>query len=254
MTAEHTDTHWLHRTRLLVGDAGLERLRHASVAVIGLGGVGGYAAEAVARAGVGNLLLVDAGEVDETNLNRQILALTSTLGRRKVDVARERVNAIHPGAAVRALDLFIEEKTLPLLGIDRGWLVIDAIDTLDSKTALLRYLHLNGIACVASMGAGQRLDPARVRVADISETHGCPLARLVRKHLKEAGIERGIPCVFSAEPPLRPGLDGSPPPKTAEGQKKSRQPIGSVSYVPALFGLTAAGVIINAIVKGPDPS
>jgi len=254
MTAEYTDMNWLHRTRLLVGDAGLERLRCASVAVIGLGGVGGHAAEAVARAGVGNLLLVDAGVVDETNLNRQVLALRTTLGRKKAEVALERMNAIRGEMSVRALDMFVEERTLPDLGLDPHWLVIDAIDTLESKTALLCYLHRNGISCVASMGAGQRLDPTRVRVADISATHGCPLARQVRKRLKDAGIERGIPCVFSEEPPLRPEREPSPPLKTAENEKKSRLPIGSISYVPALFGLTAAGVVINAILKGSDPS
>ena len=250
MTAEHTDTYWLHRTRLLVGDAGLERLRCASVAVIGLGGVGGHAAEAVARAGVGNLLLVDAGVVDETNLNRQVLALRTTLGRKKAEVARERVTAIREDVSVRALDMFVEEQTLAGLGLDQRWLVIDAIDTLESKTALLCYLHRNGIPCVASMGAGQRLDPTRIRVADISETHGCPLARQIRRRLKDAGIDRGIPCVFSEEPPLRPEQESYCPEESAENGKKSRKPIGSISYVPALFGLTAAGIIINTIVKG----
>ena len=252
MTTEHTDTHWLHRTRLLVGDAGLERLRCASVAVIGLGGVGGHAAEALARAGVGNLLLVDAGVVDETNLNRQILALKTNVGRKMAEVALERVSAVRDKMSVRALDMFVEESTLPDLGLDPHWLVIDAIDSLDSKTALLCYLHRNGISCVASMGAGQRLDPTRVRVADISATHGCPLARQVRKRLKDAGIERGIPCVFSEEPPLRSEREVSHPLKTDENEKKSRKPIGSISYIPALFGLTAAGIIINTIVKGSD--
>lgn len=254
MAPEHTDMNWLHRTRLLVGDAGLERLRNAAVAIVGLGGVGGYAAEAVARAGVGRLLLVDAGVMDKTNLNRQILALESTLGCGKAAVARERIAAIHPETAVDTSDVFVDEKTLPQLGLDERWHVIDAIDTLESKTALLCYLHRRGISCVSSMGAGQRLDPARVHIADISGTHGCPLARLVRNKLRKNGIERGITCVFSDEPPQRPLAAPPAHEKSTVYFDDGRAPIGSISYIPALFGLTAAGLVINAILKGEVPS
>ncbi|HOC69487.1 MAG TPA: tRNA threonylcarbamoyladenosine dehydratase [Candidatus Hydrogenedentes bacterium] len=237
--SEHTD--WQHRTRLLVGDSGIERLCTASVAIIGLGGVGGYAVEAVARAGVGRLLLIDGDVVETTNLNRQVLALNTTLGQNKTDTARERIAAIHPGTTVETLSVRIGEHSLSTLGIDAGWHVIDAIDDLDAKVALLRYLYQRGIPGVASMGAGQRLDPTRVQVADISATRGCPLARRVRQRLRQNGIARGIPCVFSDEPPVRP---------CAVEEPNNNALIGSISYLPALFGMMAAGVVINHILKG----
>lgn len=230
-----------HRTRLLVGDAGIVRLRGAAVAVIGLGGVGGYAAEAVARAGVGRLLLVDADVVDATNLNRQLYALHDTVGRAKVEVARERVAQINPDAMVEGRAVFVDELNVAALGLDSSWHVIDAIDTMASKVALLRYLHGQAIPCVSSMGAGRRCDPGRVRLADIAKTQGCPLAREVRRQLRGYGVVSGICCVFSDEPPLAV-------PESEEGHSGTRGPVGSIAHVPGLFGLTAAGYVINRIV------
>ncbi len=241
MTCTPENTDWLQRTRLLVGDVGIERLREASVAIIGLGGVGGYAMEAIARAGVGRLLLVDCDVVDTTNLNRQILALGRSLGQRKTDVARERIAAIHSGTVVETFPLRVSETTLADLGLNKGWHVIDAIDDLNAKVALLRYLYQRGIFCVASMGAGQRLDPTRVRIADIGATRGCPLARLVRQRLRRQGIEKGIPCVFSDEPPT---------PFPAGKERNDIPVVGSISYLPALFGMMAAGLVITTILKG----
>ena len=234
---------WLHRTRLLVGDTGIERLRNASVAIIGLGGVGGYAAEAVARAGVGRLLLVDCDVVDSTNLNRQILALGNTVGQRKTDVARERIAAIHSGTTVETLSIRVSEMTLSDLGLKTGWHVIDAIDDLDGKVALLRYLYRQGISCVASMGAGQRLDPTRVRIADIGAT---PAAwRGLYDSSCGDGALKGIACVFSDEPP-------APFPTVRE--RNGSPAVGSISYLPALFGMMAAGHIITTILKGNSAS
>lgn len=253
MTPEYINKDWKHRTRLLVGDEGVERLRDASVAVIGLGGVGGYALEALARSGVGRLLLVDCDDVDVTNGNRQILALHHTLGRRKIDVARERIAAICSETVTETLNLFVREDALQELKLDVRWHVIDAIDTLDSKVALLRHLYEAAIPCVSSMGAGQRLDPSRVRVADIGRTQGCPLARLVRQRLRRLGIDKGIACVFSDEPPLSRGEAENVPVREESCSATNKAPVGSISYLPALFGLTAAGVIINAILKGEKP-
>ena len=230
-----------HRTRLLVGDAGVARLRGAAVAVIGLGGVGGYVAEAVARAGVGRLLLVDADVVDITNLNRQLYALHNTVGLAKVDVARDRIAQINPDAVVEGRAVFVDESNVAALGLDPTWHVIDAIDTMASKVALLRYLHGQGIPCLSSMGAGRRCDPGRVRLADISKTQGCPLAREVRRRLRGHGVVSGICCVFSDELPVVV-------PESGDGYSGVRGPVGSIAHVPGLFGLTAAGWVINRIV------
>jgi tRNA A37 threonylcarbamoyladenosine dehydratase len=254
MVPESINKDWQHRTRLLVGDEGMERLRRASVAVIGLGGVGGYAVEALARAGVGRLLLVDCDTVDPTNINRQIIALDATVGMRKTDATRNRVAAIHPGATVETRDLFVEEAALEQLTLDQTWHVIDAIDMLDAKVALLRYLHGRAIPCVSSMGAGLRLDPSRVQVADVSKTRGCPLARQVRQRLRGTGIHKGILCVFSDEPPLRAiEVEADCLRQKSRSSAACKAPVGSISYLPALFGLTAAGTIINAILKGTLP-
>ena len=233
---------FLHRTRLLLGDAGIDRLHHARVAVIGLGGVGAYAAEAVARAGVGHLLLVDADTVDATNINRQLYALQNTVGRAKVEVARERIAQINPAASVDVRSLFVEESNLDTLQLDARWHVIDAIDTMTSKIALLRHLHDTGIPCVSSMGAARRLDPTRIHLADIAQTRGCPLAREVRRQLRQHGIRSGIPCVFSDEPPLPVAKE------PVRDKITGKAPVGSIAHLPGIFGLTAAAQIINRIV------
>ena len=197
------------------------------------------------RRGVGRLLLVDCDVVDSTNLNRQILALGNTVGQRKTDVARERIAAIHSGTTVETLSIRVSEMTLSDLGLKTGWHVIDAIDDLDGKVALLRYLYRQGISCVASMGAGLRLVPPRVRCAVIGATLGCPLARLVRQQLRRRGIGKGIACVFSDEPP-------APFPTVRE--RNGSPAVGSISYLPALFGMMAAGHIITTILKGNSAS
>ncbi len=231
-----------HRTRLLLGDAAVDRLRRAAVAVIGLGGVGSYAAEALARAGVGRLLLVDADTVDVTNINRQLYALHTTVGRDKADVARERIAQINPAAQVDARPLFVDADTINTLPLDDSWHVVDAIDTVHAKTCLLQQLHGQGIPCVSSMGAARRCDPTRIQSADIAHTRGCPLAREVRRILRQDGITSGILCVFSDEPPL------PTPPHDENTPCGGKAPVGSIAHLPGLFGLTAAGHIINSIV------
>ena len=232
------------RTRLLVGEDGLRRLQSAHVAVIGLGGVGGYALEALARAGVGSLFLVDAEAFDVTNINRQILALDDTVGRPKVDVARERVLRINPEAQVETSRVFISPDNVESLLPEDIRYAVDAIDSVTSKVALLNNLLQRGIAFVSCMAAGSRLAPTDIRVGDISETKGCPLARAVRQRLKRLGIMQGIRCVYAEDTPIQ-STEG--PPETYQGKRIN----GTISYVPGIVGLTAAGVIINDILGFP---
>jgi tRNA A37 threonylcarbamoyladenosine dehydratase len=228
------------RTRLLVGEDGLRRLQRARVAVIGLGGVGGYALEALARAGVGSLFLADAEVIDITNMNRQILALDNTVGRPKVDVARERVLRINPEAQVETSRVFISPDNVESVLPEGIRYAVDAIDSVVSKVALLNNLLKRGISFVSCMGAGNRLAATGIRVADISQTKGCPLARAVRQQLRKLGIMQGIRCVYAEETPIQ-STEG--PPETYQGKRIN----GTISYVPGIVGLTAAGVIMNDI-------
>lgn len=226
------------RTRILIGDVGIERLRAAHVLVAGLGGVGAHAAEALARAGVGALTLVDHDCVDPTNLNRQLLALTSTLGRPKVEVMAGRIAEINPHCRVQTLPIFLNEENIDaLLGTDVD-LVIDAIDTLSSKVALLERAVRRELSVLSSMGAGGRLDPTRVRVDDLMQTSVCALARAVRTRLRKRGIGPGITVVWSDELPHPP----APPP-----QSGARAVNGTLSYMPSLFGLTLAGLALRRL-------
>ncbi|MBN2885832.1 MAG: tRNA threonylcarbamoyladenosine dehydratase [Chromatiaceae bacterium] len=226
------------RTAILIGPEGVARLGAAHVLVAGLGGVGGHAAEALARAGVGALSLVDHDRVDPTNLNRQILALHSTLGRPKVEVMAERIADINPNCRLRPRQSFLDETNIePLLGegVD---LVIDAIDSLASKVALLEHCVRRDIPVFSSMGAGGRLDPGRVRLGDLMDTQVCGLARAVRTQLRKRGIGRGIRVVWSDEAP-RPPLPPSEP--------GARAINGTLSYLPALFGLMLAGEAVRQL-------
>ncbi len=233
-----------HRTRLLVGDEGTDRLKRAHVAVFGLGGVGSYAFEALVRSGIGKILAVDADTVMASNLNRQLVALQDTLGRPKVEVARERALAINPSVQVDARRVFVYANNIDdLLNADLDY-AIDAIDTLEPKISLLIALQQRSIKTVSCMGAARRLDPCGIQVADISHTQGCPLARRVRRALRTAGIGQGIQCVYS-KGPIVPDRDES---DTVPLKNGERRPFGSISYVPGLIGLTAAGIVIQHLV------
>jgi len=223
------------RTARLVGEDGVARLDAASVMIVGLGGVGSYAFESVSRAGVGRLMLVDNDRVDITNLNRQLLALDSTLGRPKAEVALDRLRDINPEARGEARVLFVDEGNVAALleGFD-GW-VIDAIDAVPSKVALVRQAVLRGLPVVSCMGAAGKLRTDRIQTADISETRVCPLARAVRQGLRACGIHRGVRCVFSDESPTGP-----------DGQTKGPR-MGTLAPVTAAVGLTAAGEVLRGI-------
>ncbi|MCQ2167620.1 MAG: tRNA threonylcarbamoyladenosine dehydratase [Bacteroidales bacterium] len=234
---------WQSRTGLLLGSGNMEKLRSARVAVVGVGGVGGYAAEMLARAGVGHLVLVDSDDISESNINRQILALHSTIGRRKVDVLRERLLDINPDLEIICIDEFLCEENLPLLlPLDDVDCVVDAIDTLSPKIALIQHCLKNGTALVSSMGSGAKMDATAVRIADISGTRQCPLAHMLRKRLHKLGIYEGFDAVFSAEPPMRESL------VLEEGRNKKSQ-VGSISYIPAVFGCACAQAAVGHIIK-----
>lgn len=228
------------RTGLLIGDAGLAKLYQAKVAIIGLGGVGGYALEAIARAGIGQLTIVDYDVVQLSNLNRQLIANHQTVGLVKTELFRKRILEINPDAQVTVHKIFVSRENQAEILQSCDYL-IDAIDSLEAKIDLLEFAYRNGIKTVAVFGAGNRLDPSQIQCLDISKSHGCPLARRVRKALRERGINTGIRVVFSAEEPIKAQMELSP--------ITAKQPIGSISYMPAMMGLRAAGELIRMILE-----
>ena len=236
----------------LIGPQAMARLEAAEVAVFGLGAVGAFAVEALARAGVGRLRLVDFDTIQPSNLNRQLLALHSTLGRPKIEIARNRVADINPACRVDARRGFADADTAPAFLDPPPDAVIDAIDGVNAKVNLLATAHRLGLFTVSSMGAACRMDPGQVRAADIADTEGCPLARVVRKRLGRRGIRSGIRCVFSTEPPRPPQVTiPAEVEKTTRGRQ--RPPLGSISYLPAIFGLYAAAEAIGHLLTAESP-
>ena len=226
------------RTRLLLGDDGISRLAAARVAVFGVGGVGGYAAEALARSGVGTLDLIDSDTVALSNLNRQIIALHSTVGMYKVDAAAERIRDINPAAAVSAYRIFYSPETENMFDFAGYDYIIDAIDTVSAKIALVMNAQSAGTPIISSMGAGNKLDPTAFEVSDIYGTSVCPLARVMRRELKKRGVRR-LKVVYSKEAPVVPLPSEETPP---EGR---RQIPGSVAFVPSVVGLIIAGEVVK---------
>lgn len=226
----------LARTRLLLGDAALEKLAAARVAVFGIGGVGGYAVEALARSGIGALDLIDSDKVDVTNLNRQILATHKTIGQYKVDAAAERIKEINPDCVVKTYKMFFLPETAAQFDFKQYDYVIDAIDTVSGKISLAVAANAAGVPIIAAMGAGNKLDASAFEVADIYKTSVCPLAHVMRKELRKRGIKK-LKVVYSKEQPLQPVE------KTAEGAR--RQVPGSVAFVPAAAGMILAGEVIK---------
>lgn len=234
---------WLERSELLLGEENLRRLREANVLVVGVGGVGAYAAEMIARAGVGRMTIADSDTVSESNINRQLIALHSTIGRDKVALLAERLRDINPELELHTVNAYIkDEMTDTLLDAERYDYVVDAIDTLSPKLALIKGCIDRGYPVVSSMGAGAKLDPTRLEIADISKTHHCPLAHMLRKRLHKIGIRHGFKAVFSAEPPREGAMV-----ECEERNKKSM--VGTISYLPAMFGIGCASVVIRDICK-----
>ena len=235
-------TNWLERTELLLGEEKLNILRNANVLVVGVGGVGAYAAEMIVRSGVGRMTIADADKVSESNINRQLVALHSTVGREKCDILAERLRDINPELKLSIVNRFIkDDETDALLDSDKFDYVVDAIDTLSPKLALIKGALDRGIPLVSSMGAGAKTDPTLMEIKDISKTHHCPLAHMLRKRLHKIGIKRGFWAVFSPEP-VREGAMIL----CEEQNKKSN--VGTISYIPALFGIGCASVVVRDLV------
>ena len=234
---------WSDRTELLLGKDKMQRLRDAHVLVVGVGGVGAYAAEMLCRAGVGTLTLIDADTVQPTNINRQLPATHATLGRPKVEVLAERFHDINPDIRVNALPIYIkEEEVVDLLdGTDNLLFIVDAIDTIAPKCALIIEALRRGIPIVSSMGAGAKSDITQIRFADIWDTFHCGLAKAVRTRLKKAGIRKPVPVVFSTEQADRNAVI------TIEGEQNKKSTTGTISYMPAVFGCYLAEYVIRKL-------
>jgi tRNA A37 threonylcarbamoyladenosine dehydratase len=251
--------HRFSRTELLVGRDGLDRLRNARVMICGIGGVGSYAAEALGRAGVGQISLVDFDDICLTNVNRQIHALSSTVGLPKVEVMAARLLDINPQAEIIPYKYFFSRENAEQLLSSRPDYVLDAIDHFTSKAALITICREHGIPVISSMGAANKLDPTKIHVADIAETRNCRMARSMRKILRKAGIESGVQVVYSTEEHRE--LDSAT--STACGSdcicpnrgdqvfscEHRRVILGSISYLPSIFGLTMAGVVVNQLLQ-----
>ena len=235
-------SNWLERTELLLGEEKLNLLRNANVLGVGVGGVGAYAAEMIVRAGVGRMTIADADKVSESNINRQLVALHSTIGREKCDILAERLKDINPELQLSVVNRFIkDDETDALLDSDKFDYVVDAIDTLSPKLALIKGALDRGIPLVSSMGAGAKTDPTLMEIKDIAKTHHCPLAHMLRKRLHKIGIKRGFWAVFSPEP-VREGAMIL----CEEQNKKSN--VGTISYIPAMFGIGCASVVVRDLV------
>lgn len=234
---------WFRRTEILVGSDGMQALKSAHVLVIGLGGVGAYAAESICRAGVGKMTIVDGDVVDDSNRNRQLPALISNVGKPKTEILRQRFIDINPDLDIKILTQFItEDHTLELLESDKFDCVVDCIDTLSPKVNLIRHCYEKEIPIVSSMGAGGKFDPTQIQIADLAKSFNCKLARQVRKRLGRLNIRKGIPVVFSPEE-----VDDSlviP----ERGQNKASV-VGTISYMPPAFGCAVASVVLRKLLS-----
>ena len=242
--------HQFSRNELAIGKEGLDKLKNTTVAILGVGGVGSFAAEACARSGVGRIILVDKDNVDITNINRQLVAYLSTVGKSKSGVMKERIADINPECEVIDMHMFYTEETYERffeLGIDY---VIDASDTVMYKIHLMKECLKRNIPIISSMGAANKMDPTRFKIADISKTHTDPLAKIIRTKLKKEGIKKGVTVVFSDESPIviRPDVAEYVGKPDAE-IRKAKMPPSSNAFVPSVAGLIAASWVINQIVK-----
>ncbi|MFH1857252.1 MAG: tRNA threonylcarbamoyladenosine dehydratase [Candidatus Omnitrophota bacterium] len=237
------------RTKQLIGADALGKIKKLKVAVFGLGAVGSFAVEMLARSGVGEFLLIDFDEIRLTNFNRQLLALESTLGKLKTEAARDRILDINPYCKVIVHSDFAAAENIDTLLTPRPDIIIDAIDSLNPKTELISFCFLEKIPFVSSMGSGGRTNPFSVKTADISEVRNCPLAKRLKKRLNKKGIEKGVLCVYSAQKPI----DGEPvvEAETEEFYQRGRKrnPIGTISYMPGIFGLVIGYEALNLVIK-----
>lgn len=242
--------HPFSRTELAIGKEGIEKLRQSTVAVLGVGGVGSYTVEALARSGIGRIIMIDKDTVDITNINRQLHALPTTIGRDKVELMEERVALINPECEVVAMKMFYTEDTYEQLFDHHPDYVVDAIDTITYKVHVAIECIRRGIPIIASMGAANKMDPMRFQVADIAKTSYDPIAKVMRRKLKDAGIKKGLKVIYSTEEPLKQREDvlqaivkdpNSP-------LSKVRMPPASNAFVPPTVGMMMAGIVVNDLV------
>ncbi len=232
------------RTEMLLGAEAMQKLQSSTVMIVGLGAVGGYVTEALARSGVGQFILVDFDEFEESNINRQILALSSTIGQKKTIVAAQRIKEINPDAKVEIKDIFVNKDTLPELLFCKANYVIDAIDALNPKCDLIEALYLADVPFISSMGAALKTDPAKIKTGFLSNSKNCSLAKFIRKRLRKRGIDIGkIMCVFSEEAVNLPDTALALPEDEAK-QGRTRHTLGSLPTITAIFGLTIANYVI----------
>jgi tRNA A37 threonylcarbamoyladenosine dehydratase len=233
---------WLERTELLIGEDSLESLRKANILLVGLGGIGSYAGEFLVRAGIGKMTIIDGDIVDQTNKNRQLQALTSTVGMSKVQLLQERFSDINSSIELTTYDQFMmPEDMQELLEKNRFDFILDCIDSVQPKINLIRFAKLTKQKLISAMGAGGKLDPASIRIADISDTKECKFAQSVKKALKRKGIRKGVLVVYSEEIQPKSAL------KLIEGAHFKKSYYGTISYMPALFGLYMASEVIRRI-------
>jgi tRNA A37 threonylcarbamoyladenosine dehydratase len=238
-----TDTKWLSRTELLIGREKLEKLMNAHVLVVGMGGVGSFAAEFLCRSGIGEMTIIDGDVVDPSNRNRQLPALATTHGQSKADVMAERLRAINPEINLHVIKEFVmPDKVEGLLEGNPDY-VVDAIDSITPKLTFIKAAYAKGMRIVSSMGAGAKLDPTQLKVADISKTYMCPFAQQIRKNLKSAGIYKGIKVVFSPEERIKESL------MLTDGTNFKKSAYGTISYLPATFGSVLASVVIRDLME-----
>jgi tRNA threonylcarbamoyladenosine dehydratase len=237
------DISWLSRTSLLIGNEALQNLTQKHVMVVGMGGVGSFAAEFVARSGIGKMTIIDGDLVDPTNRNRQLPALANNHGQPKVQIMAKRLKEINPELELNVVQEFINPTTVQQQLSLKPDYIIDAIDSITPKITFMQMAYESKISMVSSMGAGGRLDPTRLQVADISKTRVCPFAQQIRKMLKKQGIYKGIKTVFSDEEPVKESLI------LTDGSNYKKSAYGTVSYMPATFGAVTASVAIRDLIK-----
>jgi tRNA A37 threonylcarbamoyladenosine dehydratase len=235
---------WLERTELLIKENGIKKLQNAEILVVGLGGVGSFAAEFLARSGVGKMTIVDGDIVDETNINRQLPALHSTIGKAKADIIESRLLDINPELKLTKLNKFLDPENMEkILDSQKFDYILDCIDSVTPKITLIKTAKRKKMKIISCMGAGGKTDPSKVMVRDISKTHNCYLAKQVRKRLKKDQIHKGFRCVFSNEIQNEESL------KMTDGTNFKKSFYGTISFIPAIFGLYAAAEVINYLIK-----
>jgi tRNA threonylcarbamoyladenosine dehydratase len=239
-----TDTKWLSRTELLIGKEKLDKLINSHVLVVGMGGVGSFAAEFLCRSGIGEMTIIDGDVVDPSNRNRQLPALATTHGMSKADLMGDRLMQINPELKLHVIKEFVMPDRVDELLAGNPDYVVDAIDSITPKLTFIKAAYAKGMRLVSSMGAGAKLDPTQLKVVDISKTYNCPFAQQIRKQLKGAGIYKGIKVVFSPEEPIKESL------MLTDGSNFKKSAYGTISYLPATFGATLSSVVIRDLMEG----